>query len=378
MQTKLSFYKNLFENLSDMIVIIEQGTQAVVECNQVLLNKLGYSRKELLGLPSVLSLYHPRSHQILKRAFEICDTKGCCQNIDLELQTKLGKKIPVSLILSRTKGLSTPFSFLRNVKRDIIKSSKIALTDKDTNSVSGMADQVKDCQLKCQELEHRNRNLDTFACLMTHDLKGPLRHINSLIKLLKEDTSNRLSETSEDYLLDLQRIIHKMNVLMNDIIFYFLIDQNVSSLEQLNLQSFIHSIFDVMDIPQGFQFVLKTGIEQITVKKLPLQQVLYNLFNNAIKHHQNPDQGQIKIDIQMTSKEYIFHISDNGPGIPKKFHHDVFQPFKRLSTGPAKEGTGLGLAIVQKIVTKEKGHIQLCSGSPSGTTFILKWPRLSN
>lgn len=368
MTKKLSFYKDLFENSSDMIAVADHRTQKIIECNQTLLDSLEYTREELLSLPSVAELYHPQCHKILKSALKLYTGQGCLTNLELILKTKSGNMLPVSLNVSEIKDEKGNLAFFRNVYRDI---SEFVKADSD------IAEQVKNFKRKCQELEKRNQDLDTFTHLVAHDLREPLRSINFLTALMKEDHSNTLSAESKKCLLCLEKMTHKMNDLMNDIIFYFLLDRDAKDTETVNLKDFIATILEIMSIPAGFNFKIQSHLRHLTIKKLPLQQVLYNLLNNALKHHHHPSRGEVRIKVEDTKEHYVFHISDNGPGIPVRFQDYIFQAFKTLKNQGDDEGSGLGLTIVKKIVAQEGGEISLSTCEQKGTTFTLNWPKLA-
>ncbi len=106
---------------------------------------------------------------------------------------------------------------------------------------------------------------------------------------------------------------------------------------------------------------------------MPLQQVLYNLINNAIKHHDR-EEGEIEVDVARTEDGVRFSVRDDGPGIPAEFHERIFEMFHTLKPRDQVEGSGMGLAVVKKTVERFGGVITVASEGGRGTEFSFTWP----
>ena len=105
----------------------------------------------------------------------------------------------------------------------------------------------------------------------------------------------------------------------------------------------------------------------------PLEQVLRNLVNNAVKHHPGPD-GSIRVYAQDKGNEILFAVEDDGMGIPQEFAEKVFQMFQTLKPRDEIEGSGMGLAIVRRIVEWQGGRIWFHGGPGGrGTVFKFTW-----
>jgi signal transduction histidine kinase len=103
-----------------------------------------------------------------------------------------------------------------------------------------------------------------------------------------------------------------------------------------------------------------------------MERAFLNLVVNACEAVPNRD-GKISFDIASMTDAFEIRISDNGPGIPAAIRNNLFDPF--VSAGKPN-GTGLGLAIVSKIVADHAGSVTVESSSASGTTFLVKFPRV--
>jgi signal transduction histidine kinase len=111
----------------------------------------------------------------------------------------------------------------------------------------------------------------------------------------------------------------------------------------------------------------------IVTYRTPLTLVLRNLISNALQHHDR-DAGRIDVTMQRSGDSAQFRVSDDGPGIEKRFHDQIFQIFRTLQRRDVLESSGIGLAMVQKLVTENGGRIWVESAPPArGSVFAFTW-----
>jgi signal transduction histidine kinase len=108
--------------------------------------------------------------------------------------------------------------------------------------------------------------------------------------------------------------------------------------------------------------------------RAPLAQVLRNLIGNAIKHHDRAV-GHIDVSVSAGADSIEFVVRDDGPGIPREYHQEIFQMFSTLKPRDVMEGSGMGLAMVRKILENRGGSIHVESAEGRGATFRFTWPR---
>ncbi|GAM57686.1 two-component sensor histidine kinase [Vibrio ishigakensis] len=118
-------------------------------------------------------------------------------------------------------------------------------------------------------------------------------------------------------------------------------------------------------------------MDQVSVPNTPFLLVLNNLISNSIKHGDN-ELTKIEVSAAMNEENNYYHIevSDDGPGIPTRFHDKVFELFQSLKPKDEIEGSGLGLSMVQRVVEQYKGSVELDSNPDitRGTTVRFSWP----
>ncbi len=115
---------------------------------------------------------------------------------------------------------------------------------------------------------------------------------------------------------------------------------------------------------------------RLATLRTPLDVVLRNLLDNAVKHHDDPG-GRITVAALETGAFWTFSVTDDGPGIPASWHKAIFLPFRRVSESHATEGAGIGLALIKRTVEHVGGSVTVTSDAPArrGTTFSVRWPK---
>lgn len=223
-------------------------------------------------------------------------------------------------------------------------------------------------------LENRNRELDQFSYVVSHDLKAPLRAIANLSEWLEEDLEDKLTEDTKKQMDLLRGRVHRMEALINGLLQYSRVGRIKGDLETVDVGTLLTQVLDSLDPPSEFTIKIEGEMPTLVTESLPLQQVFINLISNAIKHHDRSD-GKIIISVEERDKFYQFAVADDGPGIAPEYHQKIFGIFQTLTARDLQENTGIGLSIVKKIIEHQGGKIRVESAVGQGTTFYFTWPR---
>ena len=136
----------------------------------------------------------------------------------------------------------------------------------------------------------------------------------------------------------------------------------------------VAGIVDLLSPPPGFQITVDGPLPTLHVVRPPLETVLRNLLQNAIKHHDRPQEGRVTISVQRQQPGWVeFCVCDNGPGIDSRYHDRIFELFQTLRPRDDLEGSGMGLAIVKKTVESFGGSIRVESVPGQGAAFSFTW-----
>ncbi|MCO6149183.1 PAS domain S-box protein [Flavobacterium sp. NRK1] len=217
-------------------------------------------------------------------------------------------------------------------------------------------------------LKKSNNDLEQYAQIVSHDLKSPLRSINTLISWIKEENGEMLTDQANNYFDLIEGKIEKMDHLIQGILTYSKIDNRDSNSEIINVDEIVTNIINIIDIPDHIAISICKKLPSISADRFRIQQLFQNIIGNAVNYIDKP-QGLIEIDVEEHKKYNIFSIKDNGPGIAEENHEKIFRTFQSLTKN--EKSTGLGLSIVKKIVDYYKGKIWIESKLGEGSVFYV-------
>ncbi len=228
------------------------------------------------------------------------------------------------------------------------------------------------------ELIEVNNELKTFVYAVSHDLKAPLRMVNSFTHLLERSLNGSIKPESREYMGYISNGAKRMNVLLDDLRDYAMVNKGEAMTQAVDLN------LAVQQVKQNLQINIEESNAVIEVGSLPtvnavfthILQLFQNLISNAIKFRKDIP-PKISIQSEERNEDYLFSVSDNGIGIEKEYIGQVFTLFKRLHTEQEYEGTGIGLAICQKIIYSYGGDIWVESVPQNGATFYFTFPKKS-
>ena len=222
-------------------------------------------------------------------------------------------------------------------------------------------------------LEKRNKELDQFAYVASHDLKAPLRGVTTIVKWIEDELAAELSPQMHTYLDQMKGRLSRLEDLINGLLAYARVGRTAQSAENVNINQLVEEIADLV-VPPDFTLRVGPGMPTFVTDRLGLQQVFTNLLSNAVKYHHR-GAGQLEITCQEVGQHYEFRVQDDGPGIAPEYHQKIFLLFQTLRDRNTAESTGIGLSIVQKIINEHHGTIRVDSAQGQGAGFIFTWPK---
>ncbi len=229
-------------------------------------------------------------------------------------------------------------------------------------------------------IKQLERTRQEFVANVSHELRTPLSLIKGFVETLLEGAKND-PEKSTRFLQTIEKHADRLTFLIEDLL-------TISRLESGQIIMNLHTV----DMREETQRVLedlrsRADEKQITLDNLVperlrahadadrLQQVLFNLIENAIKYGRPSGRATIGGGPAADGKTEVW-VRDDGPGIPAESRERVFERFYRVDRARSREtgGTGLGLSIVKHIVQAHGGEVWLTSEVGEGTTFHFTLP----
>mgnify|MGYP001218141834 CR=1 FL=1 len=226
------------------------------------------------------------------------------------------------------------------------------------------------------DLKKRINEIESFTSDVSHELKNPLSSLKSSSELLIQ---NKITEDSKNLLIkNMAKDIERMNILISDISNY--------TLTQVEIDEEIFEKFDVIVFVEDFikslphnnikiDFKNNNAPAYIVANKNKLAQVFYNIIHNSFSY--SPSKSKILINTIIQDENIIFHIVDQGIGVPLDFKEKIFDRFYTDRLKDKDKHTGLGLSISRKIIESFKGSINLIENHYEiyqGACFEIKLP----
>lgn len=229
-------------------------------------------------------------------------------------------------------------------------------------------------QERTLELQRSNRDLDQFAYVASHDLRAPLRAISHLSSWIAEDSGHLLPAPSKEHLTKLRLRTKRMERLLEDLLTYSRVGRRDGMVEEVHCGTLIEEVMELLAPPPGFSVKTQGELPVLKTLRPPLEMIFRNLIANAIKHHGQPQVGEVRIGARILGDFVQFSVSDNGPGIDSQYHERIFSLFQTLRPRDEVEGSGMGLAVVKKTVEHYGGKVSVESECGQGAKFLFTWP----
>ncbi len=231
---------------------------------------------------------------------------------------------------------------------------------------------------------NRQKKLDRvkndFINNLTHELKTPVFSISVISKLLRQSIGQKDDKATE-YLDLLEKENNQIKKHVENVLELASLESGQYQLERQHLD--LHALIEHCSLPyrtrlQAMGGKLQTNLlaTQATVNgdTTHLENVLQNLFENAIKYNKNAP--IVTISTSNEGESLLITIADNGIGIPEELQSKIFEKFYRISPGDLHDvkGFGLGLSYVRHIIKLHRGQISVKSQPGHGAKFIIKLP----
>lgn len=235
-------------------------------------------------------------------------------------------------------------------------------------------------QERTAQLETKNRELESFAYSVSHDLKAPLRGIDGYSRLLLEDYSEKLDEEGKLFLHNIRHSAEQMNRLIEDLLAYSRLERRPWQKNKTNLKTLINFVaagYELLTEKCNASLSIDLPDLEVDVDSEGLSLIIRNLLDNAFKFTDKEEVPEISIGGKKDNGHITLWVKDNGVGFDMQYSDRIFGIFDRLHRAEEYEGTGIGLAMVKKAAERMEAELSVTSSPNQGSTFYLKLPTLS-
>lgn len=342
-----------------MLLVNADGIIALVNKQTEIL--FGYQREELVGnkLEILIPQRFSKKHPALRESFfRKPQTRSMGAGRDLFAQKKDGQEVQVEI------GLNP----IETLEGEMVLASIIDITERKQQELT----------LKRQvELEIKNKELEQFAYVASHDLQEPLRTVSNYMQVLEEDYADKLDDQAMKYFSSVKSATERMSMLIKALMNFSRLGIN-RKLANTDCSKLVEEVLE------DLQQIIKASQAEIYVSDLPviniypteIRQVFQNLITNAIKFCVKDKKPKIWVHAIARNESWLFTVKDNGIGIAPNHFNRIFEIFQRLHTTDDFEGNGIGLANCKKIIEQHQGEIWVESEPGQGSSFFFTIPLL--
>lgn len=257
-------------------------------------------------------------------------------------------------------------------QRTVASESKRAFADLERQ----LEQRTQELQALAADLARSQTEMERFAYIVSHDLKGPLRSITGFSSLLERKLGPALDEGSRQYLQFIVDGARHLQALIDDLLEYSRAGAKPEQPQPIALEQLLAKV-----LTQLAKVIAETRAD-VVAEPLPLVrgdpqrllQLFRNLLDNALKFRGEAP-PRVRIWAEDAGTHWRLAVADNGIGIELRQQQRIFDVFQRLHGPEAYPGTGIGLAICKRIVESHGGRIWVESAPGEGATFWFTLPK---
>lgn len=357
-----------FDAISDGICIVDDQHR-VVRSNRAFVQMVGRDADAVAGL-SLEDLLRVDDPELLEKIFKLADGEAH--------EVSAGPawyRVRLDMLPQAEQTPGTKVAVISDITR--LKAVEQSLRRTEAELERHAAELERRVTDRTSELSAANANLEAFSYTVSHDLRTPLRSLQSFAELLIEECAPTLSETHQDYLRRIARAARRMDVLTHDLLLFTRINRVEMSLARIDpaevFKEVVHEFSEHGKWgPETFE--VAGPIPPVMANGPVLHQVISNLVGNALKFVVPGKPPRVRCRAEARGATVRLWVEDEGIGIAPEQFAKIFKPFVRLHGDAQYPGTGMGLAIVQKGVERMQGQIGVESTPGQGSRFWVELP----
>lgn len=220
-----------------------------------------------------------------------------------------------------------------------------------------------------------NRELQSIAYAVSHDLRAPLRSITGFSQVLQEEAREALAEEHRHYLDRIQEAAGKLSGLIDGLLEISRAGSAELQPRPLDLTELALAIVaNLDDRPAAVQIDIQPGMTAHADPRA-MQTMLRQLLHNAVKVSARRPASRIALTQETNPTSMVLCVADNGVGFDPRYADKLFAPFQRLQADPTLNGAGIGLALVQRLAARHDGRVWAESQPGAGAKFFIELPR---
>ena len=367
-------YRRLFEAARDGILILDPETRKITDANPFMSELLGYPHGELLGR-ELWEIGLLKDEKASRSAFRDLQKNHFIRYEDLPLQAKTGKHHEAEFVsnLYDEDGHTVIQCNIRDITER--KQAEQALVNA-KNEISRHAAHLEQVVTeRTGQLRETIKELEGFSYSVSHDMRAPLRAMQSFAQFLVDDYGSKLDENGLNYLHQIMRSAVRLDRLIQDVLSYTRILHSPLPMSSLDLDRLVRDIIETYPNGQPIKprIKIKGTLPKVMGNEALLTQCVSNLLSNGAKFVLPGNTPRLEISAEVIGKSMIrVWFKDNGIGIAPENHERIFRLLERINPDTDYEGTGNGLTIVRKGTERMGAQVGFESALGKGSRFWIQ------
>lgn len=339
----------------------------------------GYAAAEIIGKSIYLLI--PADREGEEREIIARLSRGeRIQHFETRRVVKGGQEIDVSLSISPVKDSSGRIIGASKILRDITaqKETEKALQESQKRLQSQAQELELTVAARTEQLRATVAELEAFCYSLSHDMRAPLRAIESYTQIVLEENGAKLGTQGADFLNRVIRASERVDRLIQDVLAYTRLSRHVIALQPVDVGRLISDIIHERPEfqPPKADIQMEGSLPLVLGHGVSLTQCVTNLLGNAVKFVAPGVRPSVRIRCDTVDGQVRLWFVDNGIGIDAEAQQRLFEMFQRVHNNSQEyEGTGIGLAIVRKAVERMNGQVGVDSEPGKGSRFWLQLPK---
>lgn len=365
---EIADYKYALDESSIVAITDQKGFIRHVNDNFCRISK--YSAGELIGQDHriINSGYHPAA--FIKNLW-VTIANGRIWRGEIRNQAKDGSFYWVdTTIVPFLDGGGKPYQYVA-IRADITDRKRVE------EQLHKLNEELEDrVNLRTDQLEMANQEMEAFTYSVSHDLRAPLRGIVGFTSILEEEYGSKLDDEARRITSVIKKNTLKMGRLIDDLLAFSRMGRQDLSKAGINTQTLVREVINELAPADTHSHITwnMQSLSPIDGDINTIRQVWINLLSNAIKYSRGRENPEITIGHYGRKGQIVFFVKDNGVGFDNKYRDKLFKVFQRLHSADEFEGTGVGLALVEKIVSKHGGKVWAEAVIDEGACFFFSIP----